>query len=305
MTLYTGTVDSSGGLASTAMVHAIRDHLVSEGWTLLEEQTYSSEPSIFMVGPGLSGLEEIYFHMRSIVSGSQSYVFFTSMTSFVPGANYLSQPGYVSATIAMPLSGVVDYYMIANGQRFMIGTSNQTLSQNVVYIGKFFPYAAPGEYGYPVVLKGSASSVTETSFHTTTAGVHFLPGPTPVSNSIAFYPGQDAPFSTSDSTLLTGSAPSIDIDGDITMFPGQLLEYSGTGNRFYMLGQYDGIFAIGAYNVSPLSVIQEGGSSEVDQTGLSVVDAVNAIEAVGGVAYIVFRSGNSTATNSFLALGVS
>ena len=72
------------------------------------------------------------------------------------------------------------------------------------------------------------------------------------------------------------------------------------GSNVY--GELDGVFAISGFSNGSENVLQIGGSSTVNQTGLTVKQAVDAIKAVGGRAFVVIQDLYRTMLNSYVAI---
>jgi len=71
------------------------------------------------------------------------------------------------------------------------------------------------------------------------------------------------------------------------------------GNVF---GEFDGVYFCSGFNNGVENVVQEGGSSVVDQTGLTVLQAVDAIKAVGGRAFVMLQNVYRTSWRDIIAL---
>jgi len=69
-----------------------------------------------------------------------------------------------------------------------------------------------------------------------------------------------------------------------------------------VLGELDGVYFVSGFNNGPENVVQMGGTSVVNQTGLTVKQAVDAILAVSGRAFVVLQNVNRTTFSDYVAL---
>jgi hypothetical protein len=115
--------------------------------------------------PGLSGLEEIYFGIKTYQSISADYYNFKIgvFTGYVPGNSFETQPG-VQGPMGVPLwNHNTPYWMAANGQRLIVFAKIENVYESF-YMGKYLPYAIPSQYPYPVFCGGSLSTATATRY---------------------------------------------------------------------------------------------------------------------------------------------
>jgi hypothetical protein len=67
-------------------------------------------------------------------------------------------------------------------------------------------------------------------------------------------------------------------------------------------GEFDGIYFCSGFNNGVENVVQIGGSSVVDQTGMTVKQAVDAIIAVSGRALVMLQNVYRTSWRDFIAM---
>ena len=67
-------------------------------------------------------------------------------------------------------------------------------------------------------------------------------------------------------------------------------------------GELDGVYFVSGFNNAVENVVQSGGSSTIDQTGMTVLQAVQAIKAVGGRAFVMGQNINRTSWRDFVAI---
>lgn len=168
-----GFVDNTSVLAHYAMLQAIRDFALANGWTILRYNTVPADRELIMMAPGLSGTEQIYVGIRTYqdVPSDRYNLCVAGFTGYVSGNTFDTQPG-------VRLSGVpthnqrIDYWMTINGQRLALAMKVGTPVYESAYIGKFLPYATPSQYPYPVVAAGMLNGAANTRF---SDAVHSMP----------------------------------------------------------------------------------------------------------------------------------
>lgn len=169
-----GFVDNTGteGLAHWQMLLLIKTFAEANGWTTLRyvNPTDGSNRELILQGTGLSGTEQIFIGFRTYHSVSADYYNMSTavFTGYVAANAFTAQPGYMeSGLCAHNLR--IDYWLAVNAQRILIGMKVGTPVYEIGYAGKFFPYATPGQYPYPVVCIGTLSGVPATRYSDTSA----------------------------------------------------------------------------------------------------------------------------------------
>lgn len=165
-----GYVDNSGGtLAHYRMLEKIRDVAVASGfWTVMRYDTVPVNRELILKGVGYTGTEEIYVGFRTYHDVSADYYNLLAgvFTGYVSSNSFDTQPG-------ARLSGVpchnnrVDYWLTVNPQRIACVMKVGTPVYEHFYVGKFFPYARPSQYPYPVICGGMLSGAAATRFSET------------------------------------------------------------------------------------------------------------------------------------------
>ncbi|WP_151979770.1 hypothetical protein [Acinetobacter guerrae] len=170
-----GFVDNSGGtLAHYKMLDKIREVAVASGfWTVMRYDTSIANRELILKGQGYSGTEEIYVGVRTYQDASADYynICVATFTGYVPSNTFDTQPG-------VRLSGVpahnqrIDYWLTVNPQRIACCMKVGTPVYEHFYIGKFFPYARPSQYPYPIICGGMLNGAATTRFSDTS---HSMP----------------------------------------------------------------------------------------------------------------------------------
>ncbi|KAF3999067.1 hypothetical protein [Glaciimonas immobilis] len=163
-----GFVDNSVELAHYAMLQVLHDFASAHGWEVLRYDTEAANRELILKGIGLSGAEEIFVGFRTYQNEGKDYYNLVAavFTGYVPGNTFDTQPG-------VRLSGVpahnnrIDYWLSVNGQRIAFALKVGTPVYMSAYVGKFLPYASPGQYPYPVICAGMLKGVPETRFSET------------------------------------------------------------------------------------------------------------------------------------------
>ena len=165
-----GFVDNSGGtLAHYKMLEKIRDVAIASGfWNVMRYDTSVANRELILKGQGYSGTEEIYVGVRTYQDASADYynLCVATFTGYVPSNTFDTQPGVC-------LSGVpahnqrIDYWLTVNPQRIACCMKVGTPVYEHFYIGKFFPYARPSQYPYPVICGGMLNGTPATRFSDT------------------------------------------------------------------------------------------------------------------------------------------
>ncbi len=170
-----GYVDNSGGtLAHYKMLEKIRDVAVaSTFWEVMRYNTSVANRELILKGKGYTGTEEIYVGVRTYQDASADYynLCVATFTGYVPSNTFDTQPG-------VRLSGVpahnqrIDYWLTVNPQRIACCMKVGTPVYEHFYVGKFFPYARPSQYPYPIVCAGMLSGAAVTRYSDTS---HSMP----------------------------------------------------------------------------------------------------------------------------------
>ena len=314
-----GTVTKGGGDdCHYQLLAAIKTLAEANGWTTLRYDTVSANREWIGKSLGLSGNEEIYIGIRTYqsVAGDYYNLLLGAFTGYVAGNTFDTQPG-------AQLSGVpahnnaITYYMTMNAQRiaFMLKVGTPVYTHG--YLGKFFPYARPAEFPNPLVCAGSFNGAELLRFSNTDQ-VFPYHGKT-ISSYTNFYMRrldgswyQPAmwPFSHGSdgivNSCLAGSTTTncqVPAGSYYQVEPIILHDRTATvGINNNVWGELDGVYFVSGFNNAVENVVQSGGSSTINQTGMTVLQAVQAIKAVGGRAFVMGQNINRTSWRDFVAI---
>ena len=157
-----GFVDSSSGsynLASLNFIELLESTLtaVGQGWTTLRYDTSNPEEhELILVGEGLSAAEEIYIGIKSTQNSPTDVYNLEVMvsTGYVPVNTFETQPNIQRYGVCAH-NNRIDYWVSWNAQKVSGCLKVGTPVYESFYIGKFFPYAKPTQYPYPVYCGGT------------------------------------------------------------------------------------------------------------------------------------------------------
>lgn len=174
MGFYSGFVNNTGAYANQNMLQVIHDKLVLEGWTVLRYDTVSAIRELIVQGDGYSTTEEIFIGFRSYQDVGADYynLSVACFTGYVSGNTFTTQPGYAENGICGH-NLYIDYWLRITPQCVAMGLKVGTPVYETAYIGKFFPYATPSQYPYPVVCFGNITGVSATRFSEITHSMGF------------------------------------------------------------------------------------------------------------------------------------
>lgn len=240
-----GYVDNSGGtLAHYKMLEKIRDVAVASGfWTVMRYYTSIANRELILKGQGYTGEEEIYVGVRTYQDASADYynLCVATFTGYVPSNTFDTQPG-------VRLSGVpahnqrIDYWLTVNPQRIACCMKVGTPVYEHFYIGKFFPYARPSQYPYPIVCAGMLSGAAATRYSDTSHSMPYKGNRVNLGmrfNTGVYLQPETHPWNN---TYLAGSTQLRDTNDSYPLLPVILNDANG------IYGELDGIRYVSGFN---------------------------------------------------------
>lgn len=177
-----GFVDNTGseGVAHWQMLLKIKTLAEANGWVTqryLNPTPYTDKTVIrelILKGSGLSGTEEIYIGFRAYQDQTSDYYNLTvaAFTGYVAGNVFTAQPGYIERGCCAH-NQRIDYWLAINSQRVLLGMKiGAPSAYETVYVGKFFPYATPSQYPYPMALCGTLPSAMPATRYSDVSASH-------------------------------------------------------------------------------------------------------------------------------------
>lgn len=132
-----------------------------QNWTVLKDEEPVSDRYVYLLGPGLAGVDEIHVNLRRFYAASSGAYNWElrGATSYDGGVDYDAQPGTSDKSFLCLSNGTMTYWFFANGRRFMIIAKIGTVFISG-YCGFILPYALPSEYPYPLFIGGTSDDET-------------------------------------------------------------------------------------------------------------------------------------------------
>lgn len=275
-----GFVDNTGseGLAHWQMLLKIKTFAEANGWTTLRYLNPGDDASrreLILKGVGLSGTEEIFVGLRCYQSANADYynMSVAGFIGYVDGNAFTDQPGYIESGIPAH-NQRIDYWLAVNAQRIAFGLKVGTPVYTHGYCGKFYPYARPSQYPYPLAIGGMLNGTPGTRFSSSDPAM-YMKGARPQFR-MRFVDGSwrqpdTWPWCNGN---LTGGSKLRDTAGVYPLLP---VVVNGSAPNVY--GELDGIFYISGFN-----------------------NIVENTLAIGGKTYVVLQDLNRTGLADFYAL---
>lgn len=268
---------------------------------------------------GLSTTEEIYLGIMSYENVGLDYynVLLGVFTGYTSGNTFLTQPGAKYSGVPAH-NASLGYYLTANPQRiaFCLRVGPPVYMHG--YMGKIFPYSPPSSFPYPVVCAGMLEGQAATRYdnaaiqmpyhgvaksNQTMMYLRSLSGNWNKCRCHPFSQGSNsnyAVFGTSTCLVPPETVPPYTYHLEpIILQENSSLAYAN------IWGQLDGVCGVSGFGAVSENVIQEGGANVVDQTGMSVADAVAAILLEGGKPHIMLQNAYRNSFQDFIALEMS
>lgn len=298
----------TGGLGDEAhykVLAAIKNLAEANGWTTLRYDVSGEDKELILNSSGLSGSEDIYIGFKTYQSVSADYYNLASaaFTGFITGNSFEAQPGArLSGTPCH--NNAVTYFMTANAQRlvgcFKVGTPTYAH----FYAGKMFPYARPGEFPAPLVVAGSFDGKEERRYSDTQYQFPYYGYAPSFQIGGASYTSrlylrkQDGTWEQQyHNPFRNGLSQLRPPEDNYQLLP--IVLYAQNPRNVW--GELDGVRAVTGFNNGVENVLQQGGSL-VDQTGMTPLQAVDAIIAAGGRAYVILQDGPRNGFDNYIAL---
>lgn len=312
-----GTLTKGGGDDCHYKILGIIKTLAeANGWTTLRYVNTGSDRELILKGVGLSGAEEIFVGFKTYQSSGGDYYNLNCgvFNGYISGNSFETQPG--AQLVATPAhNNVISYFITANAQRIVGCFKVGTPVYEHFYVGKFFPYARPGEYPSPLVCGGMLTASQAIRFNNTSQSFPY-PGYYYDTTNNRLYQRDQAgnwvqpscwPFTNASSTIYAlagaqGTSTLVPADTYYQIEPIILSQQSSNNSPSNVWGEFDGVYFCSGFNNGVENVVQQGGSSTINQTGMTVLQAVDAIRAVGGRAFVMLQNVYRTSWRDFIAL---
>ena len=312
-----GTVTKGGGDdCHYQLLGIIKTLAEANGWTTLRYVNTGTDRELILKGVGLSGVEEIFVGFKTYQSAGGDYYNLNCgvFVGYISGNSFETQPGAQFSAIPAH-NNAITYFITANAQRIVGCFKVGTPVYEHFYVGKFFPYARPGEYPSPLVCGAMLSSAQAIRFNNTSQSFPYPGYYYDTANNRLYQRDQAGnwvrpscwPFTNASS----GSYALAGAQGTSTLVPADtyyqiepiiLSQQSSNNSPSNVWGEFDGVYFCSGFNNGVENVVQQGGSSTINQTGMTVLQAVDAIRAVGGRAFVMLQNVYRTSWRDFIAL---
>lgn len=315
------TISSANNDAHKQFITKIKNLATGNGWSVERYIDDQSDDELILKGEGLTGLEEIYVGFKTYQSvDSDTYNIVCGVfTGYVAGVEFEAQPNAQFSTIFCHNTTLL-YVITLNEQKICGWVRVGANTYSHFYVGKYLPYARPSEFPYPVMCGGMIRgkdlvrhddsfkimpyvgyrySTSETALYVRdNAGVWSIPDSYPWTNYTMT--GSQYGHTLAGSTYcLAPIGDNLDI---YQMEPIIMVEDRNDRDPKQVFGEVDGVFFCSGFDNGPENVIQIGGSNKVDQTGLTMSQAVDAIFQEGGRAFVMGQNNKRTAWRDYVAI---
>ena len=319
------TITNSGGTSCHfQMITIIKTLAEANGWTTLRYVNSGANWEWIGKGSGLTGSENIYAGFKTYDSVSSDYYNLVAgcFTGFITGNPFETQPGIMQSGI--PAHNIsITYFLTINAQRINLCMKVGTPVYTFGGVGKIIPYGWPDEIPSPLFCAGMLNGQAATRYSDANLKFPYIGYAVDSTNCNLYfrdiagnwakpwchpYSHKNNANATSYGNLLAGT------QGQSTMVPAGtnyqfepiiLGQQDSTQNPSNIWGELDGIQFISGFSNGAENVVQVGGSSVIDQTGLTVLAAVAAILAVSGRAFVVLENVYRTTWADFIAMEMS
>lgn len=312
-----GTVTKGGGDdCHYKILGVIKTLAEANGWTTLRYVNTGSDRELILKGVGLSGAEEIFVGFKTYQSSGGDYYNLNCgvFNGYISGNSFETQPG--AQLVGVPAhNNAITYFITANAQRIVGCFKVGTPVYEHFYVGKFFPYARPGEYPSPLVCGGMLTASQAIRFNNTSQSFAYAGYYYDTTNNRLYQRDQAGnwvqpscwPFTNASGAGYAlagaqGNSTLVPADTYYQIEPIILSQQSSNNSPSNVWGEFDGVYFCSGFNNGVENVVQQGGSSTINQTGMTVLQAVDAIRAVGGRAFVMLQNVYRTSWRDFIAL---
>ena len=155
MAFTSGTVIGHKNLLKTVVDYISGNAAMgNRKWAIKRNKDNKNEDYV-LEAPGLAGTDKLYFGI-DLHQDKKSDYFNWRVTAALgyDSAKETSRQPYSRSTGLLLWDKTIKYWLTASGQRLILVCKVSTI-YTILYLGKFLPYASPGQYPYPVILGGS------------------------------------------------------------------------------------------------------------------------------------------------------
>ena len=259
----------------------LRTFLVANGWSVIGGITsgpIAHDEFVSFKGTGLGGTDQILLTVKTHTNNPAG-IFSLQMRGHTAYDETLpsdTPPGLNSPWVYLPLiDDAIQYWFVASGRRF-IAVCKANNRYDVLYGGFILPEHLPSDWGYPMLIGGSANALMAASaegvqhrnFYNGGDGQGYVFTPGAIWRSLRNYDPNENPLNPDDTLCsvdwhnqLSFPNKARCIDNSPWLQEGRIVEYSTSdlAPRNF-LGVYDGLMYTPAAGAVVERIIENGGS---------------------------------------------
>ena len=251
----------------------------AERWVVQRSDMVSANREVIWKAPGLSTNDPLYVGISTYQDVSTDYYNWkiNGFSGYTSSNTFDTQPGAIASSgksIAL-WNQSIPYWFVGNGQRCIVFVKINNANYMSLYLGKYFPYATPTQFPYPLAVgamfngqSATRYSVAMTSWFKNNLAIRYIDG--------NWRTPQLFPYSDSVTYRNTGATNAAST-GYYGLHPITISE-NNTG-YVNVYGELDGLYYISGFNNAPENTI-----------------------VVGGVTYVVFKDNVATGLKDYVAL---
>ena len=285
MAFISGTVVGHKNLLKTVVDYITGNTAMGNRKWVIKRNKDNKNEDYILEAPGLAGTDKMYFGFKLFQDKKADYFNWrlTAMMGYEANAETHQQPFPVSYGYLL-WDKSIKYWLTANGQRLILVCKVSTI-YTVLYMGKILPYAAPGQYPYPVLIAGAHTGWTQRWSERTGSHAHLqaprytgaIRLPSNIWNSLASFHSQSYYTDLYDSVYMTPSVSQglsnrsgeyfkqvkKNPDGSYTLLP-YILATQGAKSRprdRNVLGELDGMMWVTGDSNASENTITAGGKT--------------------------------------------
>lgn len=160
MAFTSGTVVGHKNLLKTVVDYITGNTAMGNRKWVIKRNKDSKNEDYILEAPGLAGTDKMYFGIKLFQDKKADYFNWriSAAMGYEAGLDMDEQPEALSYGYLL-WDKSIKYWLTANGQRLILVCKVSTI-YTVLYMGKILPYAAPGQYPYPVMICGAHTDWT-------------------------------------------------------------------------------------------------------------------------------------------------
>lgn len=138
--------------------------LVAAGqeWEVMDYGGEVVATELYLRGQGLAGADNIYVGLRAYENAASDWfnIACRPFLGWLASATWDTQPGAGPERGVTAWDQAIDYWIAADGRRFIVGFRVSTVDQ-ILHCGLLTPYATPLQYPLPLLVAGTMTAANE------------------------------------------------------------------------------------------------------------------------------------------------